>query len=82
MIQQIENEQIFATVVAVKDEDRRLNFNFSSDGIAEAWCLGSLNIATSIRLKAGDKIYLVGYWTKDFYGHNVAFFAEHLEKVG
>ena len=37
MIQQIENEQIFATVVAVKDEDRRLNFNFSSDGIVEVW---------------------------------------------
>jgi len=44
--------------------------------------LGSLKIDTSIRLKAGDKVNLVGYWTKDFYGRNVAFFAEYLEKVG
>jgi hypothetical protein len=81
MIQQIENEQIFATVGAVKDENRRLNFNFSSDGIVEAWGLGSLKIDSSTHLKVGDRINLIGYWTKDFYGRNVAFFAEQLEKV-
>ena len=81
MIQQIENEQIFATVVAVKEKDRRHNFNFSSDRITEAWCLGSLKVNSSIPLKVGDKVNLVGYWSKDFYGRNVAFIAEHIKKT-
>jgi hypothetical protein len=66
MIEQIENEQIFAIVVAVKENEKRLNFNFRSGEIFEAWCLGSLNVNQSIRLKVGDKVNLVGYWTKDF----------------
>jgi hypothetical protein len=81
MIHQFENEQIFATVVAVKEGDRRLNFNFSSAGFVEAWCLGSLKIDPSIHLNVGDKVKIIGYWTKDFYGRNVAFFAEQFERA-
>jgi hypothetical protein len=73
------NTKILVRVVAVKEGDTCLNFNFVPNGsIDESWCLGSLKIDPSIHLRVNDEVILVGEWQSDFYGRRVNFFAEHV----
>ena len=81
-IEQKMETRITASVVAVKEDDRRHNFRFSAKDVSdEMWCVGSLKVDSSIHLKVGDRVNLIGYWIEDFYGCSVAFFAEQIEKV-
>jgi len=56
---------INATVVAVKKEPNRLNFSFTADSIAEAWCLGRLDFDPLLPINVGDKVVMFGDWNLD-----------------
>jgi hypothetical protein len=70
------NTTIRGTVVAVKEGDKRLNFNFVTEDSGEQWCIGSLKCEMAISIKVGDTVILEGEWTRDFYGRRCCFFAE------
>ena len=76
-------ETIDVKVVAVKDDDSRLNFNFVSENRGESWGLGPLKSSTPIpaQLAVGDRLRATGDWVRDPSGATVFFFATHIAKL-
>ena len=74
---------INATVVAVKIEPNRLNFNFRADSINEAWCLGRLDFDPLLPLKVGDNVVMFGGWNLDqrTQSRPVSFLADRVLKL-
>jgi len=74
---------IKATVVAVKIEPNRLNFNFTADSITEAWCLGRLDFDRLLPLKVGDNVFMFGDWNLDQFTQSrlVCFLADRVARL-